>query len=79
MAVLRVENRVREGGHHVPEEVIRRRIHLGWRNFQKLYRNIVDEWVLYDTSRETPDLLAEGRFYEREEEGKARAHKGRKG
>ena len=60
MAVSRVRDRVREGGHHVDEEVVRRRFDAGWRNFQQLYRDIVDEWVLYDASQETPRIAKRG-------------------
>ena len=57
MAVDRVRRRVREGGHHIPEDVIRRRFELGWRNFLFLYRDIVDKWELYDNSGTAPLLL----------------------
>ena len=60
MAVSRVRDRVCEGGHHVDEEVVRRRFDAGWRNFQQLYRDIVDEWVLYDASQETPRIAERG-------------------
>lgn len=60
MAVARVRNRVREGGHHVPEEVIRRRFDAGWRNFNEIYRDIVDEWALYDASGGSPVIIEEG-------------------
>ncbi len=63
MAVSRVRNRVREGGHHVDEEVVRRRFDAGWRNFENLYRIIVDEWILYDSSQETPRIVTRGRSY----------------
>ncbi len=63
IAVSRVSNRVREGGHHVDEEVVRRRFDAGWRNFQQLYRDIVDEWVLYDASQETPSIVERGSSY----------------
>ena len=43
MAVSRVQNQVREGGHHVDEDVVRRRFDAGWRNFQRLYRDVVNE------------------------------------
>jgi predicted ABC-type ATPase len=43
LAVARVAERVRCGGHHVPEETIRRRYDAGLRNFLYLYRPIVDE------------------------------------
>ena len=49
-AVERVAQRVLEGGHHVPEDVIRRRVIAGLRNFQEVYREIVDEWRLYDST-----------------------------
>ena len=57
MAVDRVSRRVREGGHHIPEDVIRRRFDLGWRNFLFLYRDLVDSWELYDNSGTAPLLL----------------------
>ena len=60
MAVTRVQNRVSEGGHHVPEEVVRRRFDAGLRNFQQIYRDIVNEWRLYDATEEFPKLV-EGR------------------
>ncbi len=59
MAIARVQQRVREGGHDVPEAVIRRRFHSGWRNFEAIYRDLADEWVLYDNSGEQPLVLAE--------------------
>jgi len=54
-AVTRVAPRVREGGHHIPEAVIRRR----WRNFGDLYRKVVDGWRVYDNSGEVPVLVEE--------------------
>ena len=57
MAVDRVSRRVREGGHHIPEDVIRRRFDLGWHNFLFLYRDLVDSWELYDNSGTVPLLL----------------------
>ena len=59
MAITRVDQRVREGGHDVPEAVIRRRFNSGWRNFENIYRDLADEWVLYDNSGVQPLLLAE--------------------
>ncbi len=59
MAIARVRQRVLEGGHDVPEAVIRRRFDKGWHRFQHLYRELVDEWALYDNSGGTPVLLAE--------------------
>ena len=60
IALDRVAVRVAQGGHHVPESVIRRRYHKGWRNFQDVYRQMVDIWALYDNSDETPVLIDRG-------------------
>ena len=60
MAAARVRNRVLEGGHNVDEEVVRRRFNAGWRNFQQLYQDIVNEWRLYDATEEFPKLVSEG-------------------
>lgn len=61
MAVARVRQRVSEGGHDVPEAVVRRRFRAGWNNFERVYRDLVDEWTVYDNSGTAPVLLAEGR------------------
>ena len=61
MAATRVRQRVAEGGHDVPELVIYRRFHAGWSNFEFIYRDLVDEWALYDNSGDSPVFLAEGR------------------
>lgn len=57
MAVSRVAARVAQGGHNVPEEVIRRRFSSGAHNFDKIYKKIVDAWILYDNSGSIPLLL----------------------
>lgn len=50
MAVERVADRVRAGGHNIPEEVIRRRYERGVVNLLSTYKDIVDEWYLIDSS-----------------------------
>ena len=59
-AIRRVAQRVAEGGHDVSEHVIRRRFAAGLYNFEHLYRDLVDEWALYDNSGDEPELVAEG-------------------
>jgi predicted ABC-type ATPase len=59
-AIARVLYRVRSGGHHVPEDVIRRRFAQGWANFEDLYRPLVDAWVVFDSSASIPVRIAEG-------------------
>lgn len=44
--VGRVQERVRKGGHHVPEADIRRRYRRSLVNFWELYRPFADDWVL---------------------------------
>ena len=66
MAVSRVHNRMREGGRHVDEDVVCRRFDAGWRNFQRMYRDVVYEWILLESSEEVPKVLAEGRNYGQE-------------
>ena len=60
LAIARVQQRVKAGGHNVPEETIRRRFAAGLRNYEKIYKPIVDEWVFYDNSFTTPNLIEEG-------------------
>jgi predicted ABC-type ATPase len=57
IALARVAARVAQGGHNVPEEVVRRRFRTGLRNFEEVYKNLVDAWNLYDNSGSTPVLL----------------------
>lgn len=60
MAVERVAERVRQGGHNVPEQVIRRRFVSGMKNFIEVYQSLVNEWALYDNAGEEPILLEWG-------------------
>ena len=60
VAISRVRQRVSVGGHDVPEAVIRRRFRAGWRNFENIYRELVDEWKIYDNSGSEPVLLSSG-------------------
>ena len=60
LAVERVRIRVKEGGHHIPEETIRRRYDLGIKNMFNLYIPIVDFWMFIDNSKTPFEILAEG-------------------
>ena len=59
-AVARVAERVSQGGHDIPEPVIRRRFVTGRRNFDQHYKTKVDTWALYDNAGTTPVLLEWG-------------------
>ncbi len=56
-AIARVRERVRQGGHDVPEQNIRRRFAAGLRNFNNIYRKLADSWAYYDNSGGKPVLL----------------------
>ena len=60
LAVARVLTRAAQGGHNVPEEVVRRRFDAGLRNFENVYRVLVSTWVVYENSGPKPVLLASG-------------------
>jgi predicted ABC-type ATPase len=60
IAIARVKQGVREGGHGIPDEVVKRRFRAGLLNFEELYKPIVDCWVFYDNSGETPEMIEKG-------------------
>lgn len=61
LAIERVRQRVRLGGHDIPVPVIRRRYHAGIKNFFQLYMPLADQWRIYDNSDLDPKLIAIGR------------------
>lgn len=60
LAVERVAVRVEQGGHDIPEEVIRRRFASGLDNFHHRYKGEVDDWMLYDNADVEPVPLDVG-------------------
>lgn len=56
----RVRQRVAQGGHDVPEVVIRRRFAAGWSNFRTIYRHEVNDWFWLDNSSSVPVLIEGG-------------------
>ena len=60
-AIRRVQHRVAEGGHYIPDEVVKRRFHAGLKNFYTRYQPIVDTWMLYDNANDFPLLIDKGR------------------
>jgi len=53
----RVAQRVKQGGHNIPEDVIRRRFTAGMNNSERLYAPVVDAWALYDNAGSVPVLI----------------------
>lgn len=60
LAPARVASRVRQGGHDIREDVIRRRFATGLENFRRRYKRAVDDWALYDNAGAEPVLLEWG-------------------
>jgi predicted ABC-type ATPase len=58
IALERVADRVRRGGHNVPEKVVRRRFNRGLPNFFNLYRPLLDLWAIFDNSTDHPVMVA---------------------
>jgi predicted ABC-type ATPase len=57
LALSRVAARVLQGGHAVPRDVVVRRFAAGWRNFERIYKPLVDAWAVYDNSGDAPVLI----------------------
>ena len=59
LAIARVAERVRRGGHGVPENIVRRRYDRSLNNFFNLYSRFADSWLMMDNSiRPRPPLIA---------------------
>jgi predicted ABC-type ATPase len=60
VAIRRVHERVRKGGHSVPVTDIRRRYKRSLRNLVGHYLPLADEWTLFDNSGRQPRVVADG-------------------
>ena len=60
LAIQRVNERKRHGGHYVSEEIIKRRYYKGLVNFYKIFKNLSDNWYIFDNSYTMPELIATG-------------------
>ena len=54
----RIRQRVRKGGHDIPDEVQQRRFGKGIRLLVEHYRPLLDHWRLYDNTGNSPYLVA---------------------
>ena len=60
LCVRRVQERVRKGGHYVPDADVRRRYTRSKKNFWTLYRPKVDRWILFRNTGQSLQRVAEG-------------------
>ena len=58
LAIDRVKNRVLNGGHDIPEDVIIRRYHKSIRNLNKYFFELVNEAYIYNNSGKASELVA---------------------
>lgn len=61
LALLRIRDRVENGGHDVPEGDVRRRFDRSLRNFFTLYRPLCDTVHFFDNSSDVPRLVFKDR------------------
>lgn len=59
LAISRVAERVGQGGHNIPEEVIRRRYTAGLENLPR-YQKAVNSWLLLDGDKTPPEPIEIG-------------------
>ena len=57
MAIDRVARRVKEGGHNIETEVIRRRYNRGIKNLFEIYIPLASEIIIYNNSFGKPELV----------------------
>ncbi len=60
LALRRIAGRVRQGGHGVPPDDVRRRFQRGWKNFRSIYSGLADAWAVYDNSEDPIRLIEQG-------------------
>lgn len=60
IAIERVAQRVLEGGHSIPKDVIRRRYQAGIDNLFNIYLPIVDSWMIAENYQMPRVLIADG-------------------
>jgi len=58
LALERIRLRVRNGGHHIPEVIVRRRFVRSLPNFLRVYKPLSDSWTIFDNSGDVPKLIA---------------------
>ncbi len=60
LAIQRVAERVRAGGHFIPDATVRQRYGRSLKNFFELYRPVTTEWRAYDNSEKQGSFIAYG-------------------
>jgi len=58
--IERIAERVKKGGHFVPDEDVRRRLVRGKQNFWNVYKNLADSWSLFYNTNDSFKKIAAG-------------------
>ncbi len=58
LALERIRLRVRNGGHHIPDVVVRRRFGRSLSNFFRVYKPLADSSTIFDNSGDIPQMIA---------------------
>lgn len=58
LALKRIKDRVRTGGHDVKPDIVRRRFGRGIKNLFLTYMPLIDSWILFDNSSVFPQIIA---------------------
>ena len=58
LALERIKLRVRNGGHAIPEAIVRRRFGRSLPNFLRVYKPLADSWTIFDNSGDVPKMTA---------------------
>lgn len=60
LAIERIKERVKKGGHHIPDNVVRRRYKRGLQNLFQIFIPVSDYWLVINNSLAEPSIIAEG-------------------
>ena len=60
LAITRIQERVKRGGHYISDEVVKRRYKRGLQNLLKLFIPLCDYWFAVDNSENKPAIIAAG-------------------
>lgn len=58
IALQRIAQRVRKGGHNIPDDVVKRRFKAGLSNLFAVYGTLVDSWTIWNASDHPPLKIA---------------------
>ncbi len=58
LAIDRIKQRVKEGGHFIAEEIVKRRYKRSINNFRNSYIKLADDWMIFDNTKDEPILVA---------------------